>query len=248
MTSTCARRSPWGSTASASSTRSTRKARKWRRTSPRAPSPTAASATRGMTSTPAAAKAAAGGRRLPGRLLDEAVLPRRRPRLPAGSRPGGRGNPVAAQAEPEHRRRDRGDGVGRLHRRLRPTGGSTGCTCWAGAPTTRTSPTSSTTTSREANVQFGTPFPEIFDLLVQGGQIADPAAAEPVYVQANNAIRELVPMVPVAHGGSAAAYLATVTEPAGQPADRGALCPERLGQGHVRLHAERRADQPVLRR
>jgi ABC-type transport system substrate-binding protein len=69
----------------------------------------------------------------------------------------------------------------------------------------------------EANVQFGTPFPEIFNLLVQGSQIADPAAAESVYVQANNAIRELVPMVPVAHGGSAAAYLAAVKDPQASP-------------------------------
>lgn len=69
----------------------------------------------------------------------------------------------------------------------------------------------------EGNPQFGTPFPEIFDLLVQGGQIADPAAAESVYVQANNAIRELVPMVPVAHGGSAAAYLAAVKNPQASP-------------------------------
>ncbi|MEW5985127.1 MAG: ABC transporter substrate-binding protein [Chloroflexota bacterium] len=62
----------------------------------------------------------------------------------------------------------------------------------------------------EANPQFGDPFPEIFDLLVQGAQIGDPAAAEDIYVQANNAIRELVPMVPVAHGGSGVAYRADV--------------------------------------
>ena len=35
----------------------------------------------------------------------------------------------------------------------------------------------------------------------------------PLYEQANNLIRDLVPMVPVAHGGSGVAYLASVTEP-----------------------------------
>ena len=69
----------------------------------------------------------------------------------------------------------------------------------------------------EAYLGFGTPFPEIFDLLVEGGQIADPAAAESIYVQANNAIKELVPMVPVAHGGNAAAYLAAVQNPQASP-------------------------------
>jgi peptide/nickel transport system substrate-binding protein len=62
----------------------------------------------------------------------------------------------------------------------------------------------------EANIQFGDPHPEIFDLLLQGAQIADPAEAEEIYVQANNTIRELVPMVPIAHGGSGVAYLADV--------------------------------------
>jgi ABC-type transport system substrate-binding protein len=69
----------------------------------------------------------------------------------------------------------------------------------------------------EGNNQFGTPYPEIFNLLVEGGQIADPAAAESVYVQANNAIKELVPMVPVAHGGNATAYLAAVQNPQASP-------------------------------
>ncbi|MCB9155471.1 MAG: peptide ABC transporter substrate-binding protein, partial [Caldilineae bacterium] len=61
-----------------------------------------------------------------------------------------------------------------------------------------------------ANPQFGDPHPEIYELLEQGAQIADPAAAEAIYTDANNAIRELVPMVPMAHGGSGVAYLADV--------------------------------------
>ena len=61
-----------------------------------------------------------------------------------------------------------------------------------------------------AQLQFGDPHPEIYELLEKGGQIADPTAAEATYVDANNAIRELVPMVPIAHGGSGVAYLADV--------------------------------------
>jgi len=58
----------------------------------------------------------------------------------------------------------------------------------------------------KANPQFGTPFSEIYEPLVQGAQIADPGESEPLYTQANNAIKELVPMVPIAHGGSGVAY------------------------------------------
>ena len=69
----------------------------------------------------------------------------------------------------------------------------------------------------EANPQFGNPFAEVYDNLVAGAQIADPAEAEPFYVAANNAIKELVPMVPVAHGGSATAYRADVTNAQASP-------------------------------
>jgi peptide/nickel transport system substrate-binding protein len=58
----------------------------------------------------------------------------------------------------------------------------------------------------QANPQFGTPFSEIYEPLVQGAQLADPDEAEPIYTQANNAIKELVPMVPIAHGGSGVAF------------------------------------------
>ncbi len=68
-----------------------------------------------------------------------------------------------------------------------------------------------------ASKQFGTPFPEITKLLVEGAQIGIPEEAEPIYVQANNALKELVPMVPVAHGGSGTAYRADVTNPQASP-------------------------------
>jgi ABC-type transport system substrate-binding protein len=59
-------------------------------------------------------------------------------------------------------------------------------------------------------LQFGDPYPEIYEPLEAGAQMGDPAAAEPYYVEANNAIRELVPMVPIANGTSAQAALANV--------------------------------------
>jgi ABC-type transport system substrate-binding protein len=59
------------------------------------------------------------------------------------------------------------------------------------------------------NPQFGDPHPEIYELLLEASTIADAAESAPLYEQANNAIRELVPMVPMAHGASAHAALAT---------------------------------------
>jgi ABC-type transport system substrate-binding protein len=61
-----------------------------------------------------------------------------------------------------------------------------------------------------ANPQYGDPHPEIYEVLKEASQIGDPAEAESLYVQANNAIKELVPMVPIAHGASASAALAGV--------------------------------------
>jgi peptide/nickel transport system substrate-binding protein len=61
-----------------------------------------------------------------------------------------------------------------------------------------------------SNLQFGDAYPEIYEALEQGAQIGDPAEAEPYYIEANNAIRDLVPMVPIANGSSAQAALASV--------------------------------------
>ncbi|HNS59806.1 MAG TPA: ABC transporter substrate-binding protein [Anaerolineales bacterium] len=58
--------------------------------------------------------------------------------------------------------------------------------------------------------QFGTSFDDITDNLTQGGQLAAEADREPFYEAANNAIKTHVPMIPVAHGGSAIAYKASV--------------------------------------
>ena len=62
-----------------------------------------------------------------------------------------------------------------------------------------------------AQTQFGDPYPEIYEALDEGRSIADLDEAATVYEMANNAIREMVPMVPIANGGSATAYQATVT-------------------------------------
>jgi ABC-type transport system substrate-binding protein len=62
----------------------------------------------------------------------------------------------------------------------------------------------------EATTQFGAVYPDIFDNLVEAGSLGDPAEAAPLYEAANNAIRANVPMVPIAHGASADAALATL--------------------------------------
>jgi ABC-type transport system substrate-binding protein len=63
----------------------------------------------------------------------------------------------------------------------------------------------------EANPQFGTAHPEIFGPLAEASSIADVATAAPLYAEANNAIKELVPMIPVAHGAAAHAALASLS-------------------------------------
>ncbi len=55
----------------------------------------------------------------------------------------------------------------------------------------------------ESNLQFGDPFPEIFEPLGEAAQLAEADEAASLYEEANNAIRELVPMIPVAHGAAA---------------------------------------------
>ena len=62
----------------------------------------------------------------------------------------------------------------------------------------------------KANPQFGAVYPEIYEKLEKAAQIANPAEAEGLYIEANNAIREVVPMIPVANGGSGTAYRADV--------------------------------------
>ena len=60
------------------------------------------------------------------------------------------------------------------------------------------------------NPQWGKPYPEIYEPLEKAATIADDAEARPYYEQVNNAIREYVPMIPVAHGAAADAARADV--------------------------------------
>jgi peptide/nickel transport system substrate-binding protein len=62
----------------------------------------------------------------------------------------------------------------------------------------------------EAQLQFGENHPEIYELLVEASSFADPAQSASLYAQANNAIRELVPMVPIVWGAAADAALAAL--------------------------------------
>lgn len=62
----------------------------------------------------------------------------------------------------------------------------------------------------EGNAQYGPTHPEIFEPVAEASSIADPAVAAPLYEQANNAIRDLVPLVPIAHGAASDAALTTV--------------------------------------
>jgi peptide/nickel transport system substrate-binding protein len=54
-------------------------------------------------------------------------------------------------------------------------------------------------------VQFGNPFPEIYEPLEEAASLEDPGD---LYAEANNAIRELVPMVPLSHAAVGYAALA----------------------------------------
>ncbi len=57
----------------------------------------------------------------------------------------------------------------------------------------------------EANPQFGDPHPEIYEPLSEASQSGDTDVTTPLYTTANDAIRELVPMIPIAHGAAAEA-------------------------------------------
>jgi len=67
------------------------------------------------------------------------------------------------------------------------------------------------------NQQFGTIDASISVPLMAGDQAADPTAREAAYVAANNAIRDIVPMIPIAHGGSGTAWKADVVGAVASP-------------------------------
>lgn len=61
-----------------------------------------------------------------------------------------------------------------------------------------------------ADKGFGEKWDDITGPLAEGGAIADQAARDALYATANNAVKQHVPMVPIAHGGSGTAYRADV--------------------------------------
>ena len=61
-----------------------------------------------------------------------------------------------------------------------------------------------------ASAQFGTGFEDIWAVLKEAGTLSDQAARNALYAEANNLLKLHVPMVPVAHGGSATVYKADV--------------------------------------
>ena len=64
-----------------------------------------------------------------------------------------------------------------------------------------------------ASAQFGNKFDDLTATLAEAASLAGDDARAPLYEQANNLIKQYVPMVPVAHGGSGVAYLASVQNP-----------------------------------
>jgi len=61
-----------------------------------------------------------------------------------------------------------------------------------------------------ASAQFGNKFPDITDVLKKAASTIDQAERNKLYAQANDLVKQHVPMVPVAHGGSATVFKATV--------------------------------------
>jgi peptide/nickel transport system substrate-binding protein len=59
-----------------------------------------------------------------------------------------------------------------------------------------------------ATSAFGTPYPEVAGPLSEGNSTSDEAARATAYEAANNALQEVVPMLPVAHGAFANAWVA----------------------------------------
>ncbi|HSD83303.1 MAG TPA: ABC transporter substrate-binding protein [Anaerolineae bacterium] len=66
--------------------------------------------------------------------------------------------------------------------------------------------------ANENNKQFGDVLPDLAAEIKAGGQVADPAVRQQHYDKVNQLIKDLVPMIPVAHGASAVAYKATVKD------------------------------------
>jgi len=60
------------------------------------------------------------------------------------------------------------------------------------------------------NAQFGVNDPSYTELVSEASKTIDPAVAAPLYAEANNAVKEFVPMVPIVHSATAFAYKSDV--------------------------------------
>ncbi|MCJ7779507.1 MAG: ABC transporter substrate-binding protein [Acidimicrobiia bacterium] len=70
---------------------------------------------------------------------------------------------------------------------------------------------------KNASDQFGAGFEDIWALLDEAASTPDPDARLVIYEQATQLVKEHVPMVPIAHGGSGVGYLADVTNAHASP-------------------------------
>ncbi len=70
---------------------------------------------------------------------------------------------------------------------------------------------------RGASAQFGAGFEDIWTLLDQGASNTDQDARLGIYEQVTELLKQHVPMVPIAHGGSGVAYRADVTNAQASP-------------------------------
>ena len=86
--------------------------------------------------------------------------------------------------------------------------------------------------------QFGTPFPDIVELLGQAAVISDPAKRQALYDQVNALIKQHVPMVPIAHGGSAMAALKDVEGLLASPLSEEEYAPVSKGTADTLIYAK----------
>ena len=68
--------------------------------------------------------------------------------------------------------------------------------------------------------QFGEKFPDLIDALQRAAALADQADRQPIYDEANALVKQHVPMIPVAHGGSATVFQAACTGAHSSPLTR----------------------------
>lgn len=62
----------------------------------------------------------------------------------------------------------------------------------------------------DTNKQFGNKFPDLVEQIRAAGKLTDVAARQAIYDKVNQLIKDYIPMIPVAHGGSATAFKAEV--------------------------------------